>query len=45
MFYRDCTEENADIFNFELNKEQMDTLNGLDQGKAGAWSWNPVDTE
>lgn len=39
------TEENADIFDFELNKEQMDTLNGLDKGAAGACSWNPVDAE
>lgn len=36
-------EENADIYDFELSQGQMDTLNGLDQGKAGACSWNPVD--
>lgn len=39
----DDTEENADIFDFELNKEHMDTLDALDKGAAGACSWNPVD--
>jgi diketogulonate reductase-like aldo/keto reductase len=36
-------EENADVFDFELSEEQMDKLNALDKGKAGACSWNPVD--
>ncbi|KAF4468399.1 alcohol dehydrogenase [Fusarium albosuccineum] len=27
---------NADVFGFELDDEDMDTLNGLDQGRAGA---------
>jgi diketogulonate reductase-like aldo/keto reductase len=28
--------ENADIYDFELSHEDMEALNGLDQGPAGA---------
>lgn len=35
--------ENAQVFDFELSREHMDTLDSLDQGKAGACSWNPID--
>lgn len=34
---------NADVFGFELSKEEMTKLDGLDKGKSGAISWNPVD--
>ncbi|KAF5317841.1 hypothetical protein D9611_014731 [Ephemerocybe angulata] len=34
---------NADVFSFELSKEDMDKLDGLDKGSDGAVSWNPVD--
>ncbi|KAF6766047.1 Aldo/keto reductase [Ephemerocybe angulata] len=34
---------NADVFNFELSKEDMDKLDRLDKGSDGAVSWNPVD--
>ena len=37
-------EENADIYDFELNKEMMAKLDELEQGKEGACSWNPVDS-
>ena len=29
-------EENADVYSFELNDGDMDTFDGLDQGKKGA---------
>ena len=28
--------ENADVFDFDISKEDMDVLDGLDQGEAGA---------
>jgi len=37
------TEANADIYDFELDKEAMEKLDALDEGKKGACSWNPVD--
>ncbi|TFY75922.1 hypothetical protein EWM64_g8090 [Hericium alpestre] len=33
---------NADVYNFELDADDMKALNDLDQGAAGAISWNPV---
>lgn len=36
---------NAEVFDFELSGEQMARLDALDQGAAGAVSWNPVDRE
>ncbi len=36
---------NADVFDFELDKEDMAALDGLDLGVKGACSWNPVDAE
>lgn len=36
---------NANVFDFELNAEQMQKLDSLDEGKAGSCSWNPVDAE
>jgi len=36
---------NVDIFDFELSDENMAKLDGLDKGKEGAISWNPVDVE
>jgi len=35
---------NADLYDFELTEEEMASLDALDRGKAGAISWNPVDT-
>jgi diketogulonate reductase-like aldo/keto reductase len=34
---------NAQLYDFELDEEDMIALNALDIGKAGAVSWNPVD--
>ena len=36
---------NADVYDFELDKEDMAKLDGLDLGAKGACSWNPVDSE
>ncbi|THH19792.1 hypothetical protein EW146_g1460 [Bondarzewia mesenterica] len=36
---------NADLFDFELSKEDMDRLDGLDRGKDGSVTWNPVDAD
>ncbi|KDR75170.1 hypothetical protein GALMADRAFT_226827 [Galerina marginata CBS 339.88] len=36
---------NADVYDFELDKEDMQKLDALDLGKAGSISWNPVDAE
>jgi len=33
---------NAKVYDFELSKEDMDHLDSLDKGDAGAVSWNPV---
>merc|ERR1712230_159071 len=35
--------ENADVYNFELDETAMAKLDALDEGKAGACQWNPVD--
>ncbi|KAH8928672.1 Aldo/keto reductase [Atractiella rhizophila] len=34
--------ENADVFDFELSKDDMEELDALDEGARGAISWNPV---
>lgn len=34
---------NAQLYDFELEPEEMDQLDGLDRGKDGSISWNPVD--
>jgi len=34
---------NAAVYDFELTDEDMEGLNSLDRGKAGAVSWNPID--
>jgi len=36
---------NADIYDFMLSDDDMAKLNGLDRGKGGAVSWNPVDVD
>lgn len=33
---------NAQVFNFELDKDDMDALDALDEGEEGAVTWNPV---
>ncbi|EKM50202.1 uncharacterized protein PHACADRAFT_188525 [Phanerochaete carnosa HHB-10118-sp] len=34
---------NADLYDFDLDADDMRQLDGLDKGSAGAVSWNPVD--
>lgn len=34
---------NLDVFNFELSEADMKELDGLDRGRDGAVTWNPVD--
>jgi diketogulonate reductase-like aldo/keto reductase len=34
---------NAQLYDFELEPEEMEQLDGLDRGKEGSISWNPVD--
>ncbi|OCH95448.1 Aldo/keto reductase [Obba rivulosa] len=36
---------NANVFDFQISAEDMAEIDGLDQGKAGAVSWNPVDAD
>ncbi len=36
---------NADLYDFELDKEDMAALDGINLGAKGAVSWNPVDAE
>lgn len=36
---------NAQVFDFELDADDMIRLDALDRGKAGAVSWNPVDAD
>ncbi|TBU38789.1 Aldo/keto reductase [Dichomitus squalens] len=36
---------NADLYNFSLDVEDIELLDGLDKGKDGAVTWNPVDAE
>ncbi|RPD78335.1 Aldo/keto reductase [Lentinus tigrinus ALCF2SS1-7] len=38
-------QSNARLYDFSLNEEDMRRLDALDQGKAGAVTWNPVDVE
>lgn len=34
---------NADLYDFELTKEDMEAIDGLDKGAEGAIDWNPID--
>lgn len=34
---------NAQVFDFELDNDDMDALDALDQGGKGAVTWNPVE--
>lgn len=36
---------NADVYDFDISVEDMAKIDALDQGAAGATSWNPVDSE
>ncbi|KAF8824128.1 hypothetical protein HHX47_DHR9000556 [Lentinula edodes] len=36
---------NAQVFDFELDADDMARIDALDQGKQGAISWNPVDAD
>ncbi|KAG8930340.1 hypothetical protein FRC02_004335 [Tulasnella sp. 418] len=33
---------NSQVYDFELDAQDMEALNGLDEGAAGATSWHPV---
>ncbi|KAF8919803.1 NADP-dependent oxidoreductase domain-containing protein [Mucidula mucida] len=41
----DRIRSNTRLFDFELSPEDMEILDGLDRGKDGAISWNPVDAD
>ncbi|KAI8442573.1 NADP-dependent oxidoreductase domain-containing protein [Phakopsora pachyrhizi] len=34
--------ENVEVFDFELDSQSMEQLDGLDKGDSGAISWNPT---
>jgi diketogulonate reductase-like aldo/keto reductase len=36
---------NAEVYDFELDEEDMQKLDALDRGKEGAISWNPVNAD
>lgn len=36
---------NTQLYDFELDEGDMEKLDGLDRGKDGSISWNPVDAE
>ncbi|PIL34131.1 hypothetical protein GSI_03842 [Ganoderma sinense ZZ0214-1] len=36
---------NTNLYDFSLDREDMELLDALDKGKAGAVTWNPVDVE
>jgi len=36
---------NIDVFGFEISKEDVEKLDGLDRGKDGAVTWNPIDVD
>lgn len=38
-------QSNIDLYGFELTSEEMEILDGLDCGKEGAVSWNPVNVD
>lgn len=41
----DRIRSNADVYNFELDEEDMAKLDSLDEGAEGACSWNPVEAD
>lgn len=36
---------NSEVYDFELDKDDMAALDGLDEGAKGASTWNPVDAD
>jgi diketogulonate reductase-like aldo/keto reductase len=36
---------NANVYDFELDKEDMEAIDGLDEGREGAIDWNPTEVE
>jgi hypothetical protein len=38
-------QSNSEVYDFELDKGDMEALDGLDEGAKGASTWNPVDAE
>jgi diketogulonate reductase-like aldo/keto reductase len=41
----DRVRSNIDVFNFEISSEDIEKLDGLDRGKDGAVTWNPIDVD
>jgi len=41
----DRIRSNFEVFNFELNEDDIEKLDKLDRGKDGAITWNPVDVD
>ncbi|KAF8505824.1 Aldo/keto reductase [Russula emetica] len=41
----DRVRSNIDVFGFEISKEDVEKLDGLDRGKDGAVTWNPIDVD
>ncbi|KAI0005067.1 Aldo/keto reductase [Russula compacta] len=41
----DRVRSNFDVFGFEINREDIEKLDGLDRGKDGAVTWNPIDVD
>ena len=44
-FYMDAIKSNAEIYDFELDQEDMRRLGALDKGKDGSMNWNPIFVE
>jgi hypothetical protein len=36
---------NSELYDFELDQDDMTALDGLDEGAKGASTWNPVDAD
>ena len=36
---------NADVYDFELTREDIAAIDALDRGKEGSITWNPVDVD
>ena len=41
----DRVRTNIDVFDFEMNREDVQRLDELDRGKDGAVTWNPIDVD
>lgn len=36
---------NTQVYDFDLDQDDMERMDALDQGKDGAVTWNPVDVD